>query len=63
MLTLVHPAWGGQDPPKRRPGHPSPSKGSPALAVAIWRVTGASVEDLLRGKLAAVPPPGKDGAS
>jgi hypothetical protein len=42
-------------------------KGSPALAVAIWRVTGVPVEELLRGKLAAVPSvapaPGKDGAS
>ena len=30
---------------------------SPGLAVAIWRLTGTPVEELLRGKLAAVPAP------
>jgi hypothetical protein len=35
---------------KRRP--------SPALAVAVWRLTGIPVEALLAPKLAAVPPPG-----
>lgn len=31
---------------------------SPALAVALWRLTGIPVETLLSGKLAAVPTPG-----
>ena len=30
---------------------------SPALAVALWRLTGVPVEELLRGKLAPVPEP------
>jgi hypothetical protein len=29
----------------------------PGLAVALWRVTGVPVEELLTGKLAAVPAP------
>lgn len=29
--------------------------GSPGLAVALWRLTGVSLDELLRGKLAAVP--------
>ena len=43
---------------KRRP--------SAALAVALWRLTGIPLEDILRGKLEAAPAlaplPGKDGA-
>jgi hypothetical protein len=40
---------------------------SPALAVALWRLTGISVEDMLSGKLAPAPAlaplPSKDGAA
>jgi hypothetical protein len=35
---------------------------SPALAVAVWRLTGVPVEVLLRPTLAAVPAPSDDGS-